>query len=72
MTNIYPVLASGENKMVRGLVVLVAVLHVALALAMKVLFYSYAVGGKNVGETLPDPIGDGKDAGGGADVRRWL
>lgn len=71
MTNIYPVLASGENKMVRGLVVLVAVLHVALALAMKVLFYSYSVGGKNVGEALPaNPVGDGKGA--GVDVRRWF
>ncbi|ORX40787.1 hypothetical protein BD324DRAFT_612110 [Kockovaella imperatae] len=51
--NIYPVLANADNKMLRLLIVAVAVLHGVMALAMKVLFFSYSVAGYNVG---PDPI----------------
>ena len=51
--NIYPVLASGDNKPLRLLIIAVAVLHGAMALAMKVLFFSYSVAGVNLG---PDPI----------------
>ncbi|GFZ51408.1 hypothetical protein JCM24511_09170 [Saitozyma sp. JCM 24511] len=53
--NIYPVLASGDNKAVRLLIIAVVVLHAAVALAMKVLFFSYTVAGVEVG---PDPIED--------------
>lgn len=49
-----------EAKAVRGLVVLVAVLHAALALTFKVLFFSYyikEIGGKDPlgGEVGSDP-----------------
>ncbi|TXT12956.1 hypothetical protein VHUM_01357 [Vanrija humicola] len=57
VTNIYPVLAEGDNKLVRLLVIGVGVLHAALALAMKVLFYSYSVGNVNAG---PDPTKDAR------------
>ncbi|KAL1412503.1 hypothetical protein Q8F55_000249 [Vanrija albida] len=57
VTNIYPVLAEGDNKLVRLLVIAVGVLHAALALAMKVLFYSYSVGNVNAG---PDPTKDAR------------
>lgn len=68
MTNIYPVLAQADNKLVRLLIIGVAVLHAGVALSMKILFYSYSVGGVNVG---PDPIGDSpvEEA---QRVARWL
>lgn len=70
VTNIYPVLASADNKLVRLLVVGVAVLHAGVALAMKILFYSYSVGGLKVGT---DPIDSPVDAVEGAQqVARWL
>ncbi|WWC92428.1 uncharacterized protein L201_007385 [Kwoniella dendrophila CBS 6074] len=47
--NIYPVLASADNKMVRLLIIGVAVLHGGAALAIKVLFFSNS----SIG---PDPI----------------
>ncbi|ORY31311.1 hypothetical protein BCR39DRAFT_558334 [Naematelia encephala] len=53
--NIYSVLASADNNMSRLLIIIVGVLHAAMALAMKVLFFSYAVAGVIVG---PDPIGN--------------
>ncbi|RSH81321.1 uncharacterized protein EHS24_008764 [Apiotrichum porosum] len=53
VTNIYPVLAASEHPMLRFLVIGVGALHAGMALAMKILFYSYSVGGVNAG---PDPI----------------
>ncbi|KAK1923198.1 hypothetical protein DB88DRAFT_494179 [Papiliotrema laurentii] len=50
--NTYPVLASADNKMLRFLIIAVVGLHAVMALAMKVLFFSYSVGGVNLG---PDP-----------------
>ncbi|EIW65443.1 hypothetical protein TREMEDRAFT_36275, partial [Tremella mesenterica DSM 1558] len=38
--NIYPILESADNKMTRLLIIAVVVLHAAMALAMKVLFFS--------------------------------
>ncbi|KAL7422975.1 hypothetical protein Q5752_002273 [Cryptotrichosporon argae] len=55
--NIYPILASADNKLLRLVVVGVVVLHAAMALAMKVLFFSYSVAGYNVGPD--DPISSG-------------
>ncbi|KZS88030.1 Yip1-domain-containing protein, partial [Sistotremastrum niveocremeum HHB9708] len=60
VANVYPVIATAEAKAVRGLVVLVAVLHAALALTFKVLFFSYyikEIGGKDPlgGEVGSDP-----------------
>ncbi|KAI5120522.1 hypothetical protein M0805_004530 [Coniferiporia weirii] len=43
LANIYPVLATAEAKATRALAVLIALLHIALALTFKVLFFSYYV-----------------------------
>ncbi|CAE6451312.1 unnamed protein product [Rhizoctonia solani] len=52
--NVYPVLASADQKPARLIIVVLAVLHAAIALTFKVLFFSYyivpQIGGK-------DPIG---------------
>ncbi|KAG8761864.1 hypothetical protein FRC11_012675 [Ceratobasidium sp. 423] len=52
--NVYPVLASADQKPARLIIVALAVLHAAIALTFKVLFFSYyivpEIGGK-------DPIG---------------
>ena len=42
-----------DNKMLRFLIIAVVLLHAGMALALKVLFFSYSVAGYNVG---PDPI----------------
>jgi len=53
VANVYPILASADAKPVRLIVILLVVLHAALALSFKVLFFSYyAV--KEIG--VPDPI----------------
>ncbi|WWC65313.1 uncharacterized protein I303_107930 [Kwoniella dejecticola CBS 10117] len=49
--NIYPVLASADNKMTRLLIIAVIALHGGMALAIKVLFFSNS----SIG---PDPISD--------------
>ncbi|TFY79198.1 hypothetical protein EWM64_g4817 [Hericium alpestre] len=54
--NVYPVLASADQKAVRLLIVVVAVIHAGIALTFKVLFFSYYVV-KEIG--VQDPIGDG-------------
>lgn len=41
--NVYPVLASAEAKAVRLLVIVIAVLHLALALTFKIMFFSYYI-----------------------------
>ncbi|KAI0049508.1 Yip1-domain-containing protein [Auriscalpium vulgare] len=41
--NVYPVLASADQKAVRLLIVIVAALHAALALVFKVMFFSYYI-----------------------------
>lgn len=69
MTNIYPVLASADNKLVRLLVVGVAVLHAGVALAMKILFYSYSVGGLDKG---PDPLNPTPPPEQVERIARWL
>jgi len=43
LRNVYPVLASAEAKAVRLLVIVIAVIHLALALTFKVLFFSYYI-----------------------------
>jgi len=55
--NIYPILASAEQKPTRLLIILVATLHAALALTFKVMFFSYYV--KEIGPSDPDSIGGG-------------
>ncbi|KDQ18414.1 hypothetical protein BOTBODRAFT_171259 [Botryobasidium botryosum FD-172 SS1] len=53
LRNVYPVLASAEAKSARLLVIVIAALHLAVALTFKVLFFSYYIV-KEVG--TPDPI----------------
>ncbi|KAL7416034.1 hypothetical protein BDY24DRAFT_380850 [Mrakia frigida] len=48
--NIYPVLAGLDSKFPRLLVIAIVVLHAAIALTFKVVFFSYSVGGTLVGE----------------------
>jgi len=55
--NIYPILASAEQKPTRLLIVLVATLHAAIALTFKVMFFSYYV--KEIGPGDPGGIGIG-------------
>ncbi|KAL6306648.1 Yip1-domain-containing protein [Sparassis latifolia] len=57
VANIYPILASADNKPVRLMVILLVVLHAGLALCLKVLFFSYyAVKQIGVGDPTSDPI----------------
>ncbi|KAK6906290.1 hypothetical protein I203_100275 [Kwoniella mangroviensis CBS 8507] len=51
--NIYPVLASADNKMTRLLIVAVIALHGGMALAIKVLFFSNSTIGP---DPIPDPM----------------
>ncbi|KAJ3746499.1 hypothetical protein DFH05DRAFT_1485477 [Lentinula detonsa] len=65
MRNIYPILASAEAKATRLLIIVIAVLHAALALIFKVLFFGYYVVDK-IGMDLPLPGGDDPNSAGGA------
>ncbi|KAF6746025.1 Yip1 domain family protein [Ephemerocybe angulata] len=72
--NIYPILASAEAKATRLLIILLAVLHLGLALSFKILFFNYYVI-ENTGPDISIPgIGhDGPAAGGNSTVgARWL
>jgi hypothetical protein len=65
--NIYPILATAEAKATRLIIILLALLHLGLAITFKVLFFSYYVVDK-IGVDIPIP---GGDAGTGANpVRR--
>ncbi|KAF8586901.1 Yip1-domain-containing protein [Ramaria rubella] len=55
VANIYPILASAEQKATRLLVIILVVLHAALALTFKVLFFSYYVV-EEIG--AKDPLGE--------------
>ncbi|KAG5340074.1 hypothetical protein C0989_002873 [Termitomyces sp. Mn162] len=57
VTNVYPILASAEAKATRLVIILIAVLHAALALTFKILFFSYYVVQK-IGADIPIPGGD--------------
>ncbi|KAH9169365.1 Yip1-domain-containing protein [Lactarius sanguifluus] len=48
VANVYPVLVSADQKSIRLLIVVVAVLHGVVALLFKVLFFSYYIDG-NIG-----------------------
>jgi len=52
VANVYPVLASADQKSVRLLIVVIAVLHTLVALLFKVLFFSYYIDG-NIGPADP-------------------
>ncbi|KJA23899.1 hypothetical protein HYPSUDRAFT_561801 [Hypholoma sublateritium FD-334 SS-4] len=67
--NIYPILASAEAKATRLLIILLAAIHLGIAISFKVLFFSYYIMGKKTGGDLPLP---GDDAGAGnTTVPRW-
>jgi len=67
--NTYPILASADAKSVRLIIIVLLVLHAALALCFKVLFFSYYV--KQVGpkDPIPAPI-PGEET--SSMIRRWL
>ncbi|KAH9853737.1 Yip1-domain-containing protein [Lenzites betulinus] len=54
VANVYPILATADAKPVRLIIILLAVLHAAVALSFKVLFFSYYVV-KEVGPADPLP-----------------
>ncbi|KAF8173715.1 Yip1 domain family protein [Pholiota molesta] len=67
-SNIYPILASAEAKATRLLIILLGAIHLGIAIAFKVLFFSYYVVDK-IGMDIPLP---GDDAGtGNTTVPRW-
>jgi len=67
--NIYPILASAEAKATRLLIIILAVIHLGIAISFKVLFFSYYVIAK-IGADIPIP---GDDAGtGNTTVPRWI
>lgn len=67
--NIYPILASAEAKATRLLIILLAAIHLGIAISFKVLFFSYYIMGQKIGGDLPLP---GDDAGAGnTTVPRW-
>ena len=63
VANVYPILATAEAKATRLLVIIIALLHAALALTFKVLFFSYYIV-KEIG--TEDPIGGDQPAGEGS------
>ncbi|KAJ9097042.1 hypothetical protein QFC20_006284 [Naganishia adeliensis] len=64
--NVYPILAGPDNKNLRLLTILIVLVHAGVALTMKVLFFSYSVGGKLIGPN--DPLGGGIGGGVNTDV----
>ncbi|EJD01879.1 Yip1 domain family protein [Fomitiporia mediterranea MF3/22] len=68
LANVYPVLATANSKTPRAFVIVIVILHLALALTFKVLFFSYYVV-KEIGPKDPLP-GDG--SGDGAGGRQFL
>jgi len=57
VVNVYPVLASADAKPVRLIIILLVVLHAALALSLKVLFFNYyAVKDLGPKDPIPDPL----------------
>ncbi|KAJ7510615.1 hypothetical protein B0H11DRAFT_1955470 [Mycena galericulata] len=74
--NIYPILSSAEAKATRLLIIVIAVLHAALALTFQVLFFSYYVVPPK-GPALeipgsPPVVGNGTEAGAPGEVLRRL
>ena len=65
--NVYPVLAAAETKAARFLVIIIALLHAALAITFKVLFFSYYVI-KEIG--YKDPLGGDEPGEGPAQLYR--
>jgi len=54
--NVYPILAMAEAKATRLLIVVIALLHAAIALTFKILFFSYYISDA-IGPDLPIPGG---------------
>ncbi|THH09017.1 hypothetical protein EW145_g2329 [Phellinidium pouzarii] len=68
LANVYPVLATAEAKATRAFVLPIVVLHIALALTFKVLFFSYYVV-KDLGGD--DPLGEDQPGEGPAQLFRF-
>ncbi|KDR77022.1 hypothetical protein GALMADRAFT_225171 [Galerina marginata CBS 339.88] len=67
-SNIYPVLASAEAKATRLLIIILAAIHLGIAITFKVLFFSYYVVDK-IGGDISIPGGDAGT--GNTTVPRW-
>ncbi|KAL5497754.1 hypothetical protein ACEPAH_2685 [Sanghuangporus vaninii] len=67
LSNVYPILATADSKAPRAFVIVIVLLHLALALTFKVLFFSYYVV-KEIGGD--DPLGG--DSPEGTSSARWL
>ncbi|KAF8957525.1 hypothetical protein BDZ97DRAFT_1906778 [Flammula alnicola] len=68
-SNIYPILASAEAKAMRLLIVVLAAIHLGIAISFKVLFFSYYVVDK-IGADITLPGGDAGT--GNSTVPRWI
>jgi len=68
-SNIYPILASAEAKATRLLIIILAAIHLGIAITFKVLFFSYYVIDK-IGGDIPLPGGDAGT--GNTTVPRWV
>lgn len=62
MCSSYPVVSATDAKTSRVLLVVVLALHAGLAIAIKVLFFAHSSPAAKGNPSLPDPMGDGKDA----------
>jgi hypothetical protein len=69
-SNIYPVLASAEAKATRLVIVLLALIHVGIAISFQVLFFSYYIVKYGPDASLPGSL-PGGDAG-NSTVARWV
>ncbi|RXW20859.1 hypothetical protein EST38_g4979 [Candolleomyces aberdarensis] len=67
--NIYPILASAEAKATRLLIIVLAALHLGVALSFKILFFGYYVVEK-IGADIPIPGGDLPGTGGNSTAAR--
>ncbi|KAK7695668.1 hypothetical protein QCA50_000304 [Cerrena zonata] len=56
VANVYPILASADAKSVRLIIVLLVILHAALALSLKVLFFSFYIKQFGPKDPIPPPI----------------
>ncbi|KAI0080758.1 Yip1-domain-containing protein [Panus rudis PR-1116 ss-1] len=72
VANVYPILASADAKAVRLIIVLLVILHAAVALCFKVLFFSYYIV-KEIGVKDPLPTtGEGAEGAAMMLLRRWF
>lgn len=64
LRNLYPVLSATDRQVSKVLLIVVVVLHAALALTIKILFFAHGspVASNPPGDSKPEPPKDGKPA----------